>query len=136
MCNLQDYEQLVLDEIHRRILENELEMWHRCYLPCGKTVLDLGAGNGETALFYLNHGAEKVVCIEGDPKAIPALQHNFGKDIRVIIVPLLLDHVKMDIDGGEEGMIVETHFPFHLREVWRDSQTQTRLWKLIRQNPP
>jgi hypothetical protein len=140
MCHIQDYNSIVLDETHRRIVESELEMWHQNYLPDGKDlppgsiVLDAGAGCGETAFFFLQHGAARVVSIEGDPKILYALRHNFGADPRVIIIPVMLSHLKIDIDGGEEGMLLETHFPFVLTELWQDGRSETRLWKLTRRS--
>src|SRR5437899_4882266 len=110
MCELKDFERLELDNSHRVTLEEELELWHRFYLPVGKTVLDLGAGCGETAFFYLNHGAEKVICVEGDPGAATLLRKNFGSDPRVTIIPEFINSIKMDIEGAEENMIIETHF--------------------------
>lgn len=131
MCKRSDFETLRLDEIHRAIVMRELDMWHEKYLPCGKNVLDIGAGCGETALFYLNHGAERVVCIEGDNKALTHLHWNFSNDPRVKIVPLLIDHIKIDVDGAEEGMLLETHSPASFFEpIWRDGNSSTILWKL------
>jgi len=66
MCTLEDFRSLALTEQHRATLEGELDMWHKHYLPIGQTVLDVGAGCGETALFYLKHGAQRVICIEAD----------------------------------------------------------------------
>ena len=132
MCNLKDFESLELDPYHAALVRKELEMWHHHYLPCGKTVLDVGAGCGETAFFYLKHGAERVVAIEGDPQALNILYHNFEKDPRVTIVPAMLDHIKVDVEGAEEGMLLETHFPHELRHLWRDGDSDTRLWKVVR----
>ena len=64
MCTLGDFDSIELDDVHRSLVQTELEMWHEQYLPCGKKILDIGAGCGETALFYFKHGAEKVVCVE------------------------------------------------------------------------
>jgi predicted RNA methylase len=134
MCSIKDYASIELDPYHLALVLKELEMWHVQYLPCGRRVLDVGAGCGETALFYLKHGAEQVVCIEGDPKVLGILHRNFDKDPRVTIVPLMLDHIKVDVDGAEEGMLVETHFPHELRHLWRDGDSETRLWRLSRRS--
>ena len=114
MCEIADFKHLRLDESHKAILEGELETWHRCYLPIGKVVLDIGAGNGETAQFYLNHGAEKVICVEPDAKL---LRENFGEDPRVVIIPLAVDSIKSDCEGAEKNMVIETHFPVYLDKV-------------------
>ncbi len=133
MCTLGDFDSIELDDVHRSLVQTELEMWHEQYLPCGKKILDIGAGCGETALFYLKHGAEKVVCVEGDPEALRILHRNFDNEPRVIIVPLMLDHIKIDVDGAEEGMLIETHFPAPVFEpVWRDGTTDTVLRRLTR----
>ncbi len=114
MCELKDFKRLELDNNHRLTLEQELELWHRAYLPVGKTVLDLGAGCGETAQFYLNHGAEKVISIEADSSCYDKLCANFINDNRVIPILAHLDSIKCDIEGGERDMVIETHFPFKL----------------------
>lgn len=71
----------------------------------GKTVLDVGAYNGDSARLFLNRGAKKVVCIEKDS--------NFANKIKlydteVINEPFRLEHLsiphdcmKMDIEGYE-----------------------------------
>ncbi len=132
MCRLSDFDGLKLDDAHRYTLERELDDWHRNYLPVGKIVLDIGAGNGETAQFYLSHGAEHVICIE--PNA-DLLYQNFGSDPRITIVPLRVDSIKSDCEGGERNMVIETHFPFYLklckaRSLPR-SRPLTNLWKLV-----
>lgn len=118
MCQLRDFDNLVMDSEHRGMLRAELRAWHRSYLPptslVGKTVLDIGAGNGETAQFFLNHGAEHVISIE--PYA-GKLMTNFGKDSRVTIIPRFVNHIKSDCEGGERYMAIETHFPFYLSQA-------------------
>jgi predicted RNA methylase len=103
-------------------------------LPVGRTVLDVGAGCGETALFYLKHGAQRVVCIEGDEKALELLARNFGHDNRVTIVPVMIDSIKIDIEGGEENLVVESHFPPYFQALEKLDENVT-LWKLRRTNP-
>jgi len=130
MCSLKDFEHLKLDEAHRPILLAELELWHKWYLPCGvECQLDIGAGNGETAQFYLNHGARHVICIEPDADLLYA---NFGRDPRVTIIPMALDGIKIDGEGCERNMSLETHFPFKLefaeQSILADIYTST--WKV------
>src|SRR2546422_2291721 len=118
MCSLDDFNNLVLDPEHRAILEGELEWWHEAYLPSesieGKCVLKVRAGNGETALFYLLHGAAHVVCIE--PKA-DLLYKDFGQDTRITIIPRAIDFIESDCEGGKRNAVIETHFPFKLEEI-------------------
>lgn len=128
MCSLKDFENLVLDESHRAYLKDELELWHRFYLPIDttKAQLDIGAGNGETAQFYLNHGASHVICIEPDANL---LYKNFGDDSRVTIIPVAVSGGKIDIEGWELNMIIETHNSYAIRKVFRFDRT---IWKIVR----
>ena|SRR5438094_3211210 len=115
MCNTSDFASLKLGS-YRNILETELARWHEWYLPVKGTVLDLGAGAGETAQFFLNHGADRVVCIEADPEALRLLHENFDNDKRITIVAAHLDKIKSDIEGSERDMTVEVHFPFKIKK--------------------
>src|SRR5256885_9400770 len=118
MCSLKDYEQIVICQEHMQGVTQELENWHRFLIPhMGKTQLDIGAGCGETALLYLNHGAERVICVEGNKGCLRNLQRNFEDDPRVVIIPYFVENIKVDIDGGEKSMIVETHFPYRMRRL-------------------
>ena len=112
MCELHDFDDMDLLTYHRQVLEGELEQWHRVYLPIkGGTMLDIGAGCGETARFYLLHGAQRVLAIEGDPVAYAKLCKNFRGDLRVFPILATLSDIKIDIEGGEDGMTVEWHGP-------------------------
>ena len=137
MCNPSDYDNLQMDNEHRSYITNELELWHRVYLPPdgvrGKEVLDLGAGCGETAQFYLLHGAKRVISVECDPSCLEMLRRNFGNDSRVTIVASKIGHVKMDIEGGEKNMILETHFLPYFRDcgfVGRASGGPANVWQV------
>jgi hypothetical protein len=138
MCNLEDFSSLALDEEHKSYVQTELEKWHRYYLPVGKTILDLGAGCGETAFFYLNHGAQRVICIEGNPSALKLLKENFGTDSRVVIVDAYVDSIKVDIEGAEEDMVIETHFAPFLKHLYTLPHSDSTLpggvsiWRLTR----
>jgi SAM-dependent methyltransferase len=110
-------------------VETELQRWHEWYLPVGHTVLDLGAGCGETAFFYLNHGAKRVIAVEYDPEALRLLRENFASDDRVTIIDARIDSIKSDIEGSERNMVVETHFPFKLRKV-KTLTPNVTIWKL------
>ena len=139
MCQIRDYDGLAMTDWHRETVRLELKHWHKYPVPRGGTVLDLGAGCGETAFYYLSHGAARVIAVESDPEALSFLKRNFGDDPRVLILPEHLDNVKIDIDGGEKEMILETHFPVRWRRMWkRMSMTvDCSLWRLDeRRFPP
>lgn len=86
------------------------------YVPvdlAGKTVLDVGAGEGETALFFLHKGASKVVCVEADKTCFKNLIANSKKfPLTLILEPFKLKHLKIphdflkvDIEGYEESLL-------------------------------
>jgi len=132
LCKIEDFEDLDLLPYHRTILERELGFWHASYLPIRSDVLDLGAGCGETCQFYLNHGAKKVICVEADSEAVLRLKSNFAGDPRVVIIQSMIGHIKCDIEGGEEGMILETHFPMRMRKLTVPWRTSIALWRIER----
>jgi hypothetical protein len=98
---------------------NELSDFEEHYLPPfplkGKTVLDIGACCGETAWFFLKHGADKVICIESNParaKLIEDNKKNLKLNIEVIhdvfrikYLSLPHDFVKCDIESYEIDLI-------------------------------
>ena len=118
MCSLKDYEQINICQEHMQGVTQELDNWHKYLIPkMGRTQLDIGAGCGETAFLYLAHGAKLVICIEGNKGCLENLRQNFGTDPRVVIIPYFVENIKVDIDGGENNMIVETHFPYRMRRL-------------------
>jgi len=119
MCTLADFEKLSMVPPWNHFLKSELANWHRITPYVTGTVVDMGAGCGETAQFYLLHGAERVICFENDPRALKCLYANFGEDSRVIIHPFTVNHFKADIEGSERGSIVETHFPVRFHRMDR-----------------
>jgi hypothetical protein len=132
MCNIEDFAQLAMTPDLRENLQYELNMWHKHYLPVTGIVLDIGAGCGETALFYLNHGATHVVCVEGDPRAVECLRQNFGGDNRVTIVPRYISVIKSDIEGWEKGMVLEIHGNLKWKKLADiDRESHVELWKLV-----
>lgn len=116
MCTLEDFKHLKLDSEHSKMLKNELDLWHKVYLPCGEYPIDIGAGNGETAQFFLNHGAKKVICIEPDPAL---LLENFEDDPRVTVWPYATTFQKSDCEGGEKNATTEVHFPYRVKILQR-----------------
>ena len=102
-------------EEHSFYTMKESLVWDDWYLPTfslnGKTVLDIGAGRGETAWFFLKHRAAKVVCVEPDLESFADLETNSRRnrwDVDLINEEfrpehLLIPHdfVKIDCDGGE-----------------------------------
>lgn len=122
MCDLSKFKDMRLCYLHRGVLK-ELEEWHHLYLPVdisGLNVIDGGAGCGETARFYLEHGAKSVLSIESDPECFKNLQHNFKDEPRVIPLLFKVDHMKWDIEGGERDSLFMTHFPskFQMIRPW------------------
>src|SRR6059036_536600 len=96
MCTPDNYKHLWLEPtpppryVDPADKNHELDIWHQWYLPPdgveGKTVVDMGAGCGETAQFYLLHGAKHVIAIESETHFVDFLKHNFGEDPRVTIL--------------------------------------------------
>jgi tRNA G37 N-methylase Trm5 len=124
----------------------EWNQWEKYYLPefslDGKTVLDVGAGCGETAYFYFLHGAKRVIAIEMDPIHLGLLKRNSELDclnnetreLRIIPRPFELedltrekfDFVKLDIEGGEADLLKldEIGFPLVLEAHGRELRDQ------------
>lgn len=106
---------LELDNYGFSILADELELFNKYYLPPfslnGLTVLDLGACCGETAWFFLKHGAAKVVCVELLKSRVNLMEINKKKlnlnmeivsgafDVEQLKIPH--DFMKCDIEGAE-----------------------------------
>jgi SAM-dependent methyltransferase len=98
----------------------EWRKWKRDYVPpfslAGKTVLDVGAGSGETAYLYFLSGAREVVCVETDPNEAALIKENsvnLGWKTEVICEPFKLEHlalrrfdfVKVDCEGCESVLL-------------------------------
>lgn len=117
------------NQFRYNIILDETTDWEQHYLPINiknKTVLDVGAGAGETARFYLQHGASKVICIEPNPHAYRYLLQNaqthpiipYQEFFCLKHLDLPYDFAKIDIEGYEEilldaeikkPMVVEVH---------------------------
>jgi hypothetical protein len=75
----------------------------------GKTVLDVGAYNGDSARLFLKNGARKVIAIECNPDYARLIDL---PDVEVIVEPFRLEHLsiphdcaKFDIEGWEALLI-------------------------------
>jgi len=84
---------------------NYWQRWQN-YIPSfslrGKTVLDIGAGCGETALLFFLHGAHKVIAIEPDFEAISCFAENVRNNdwnVEIIASPFSVNLLKnLDYD--------------------------------------
>ena len=89
--------------------------WNNDYMPpgglAGKRVLDVGAGCGESAKWFLDQGARQVLCVESNMEARFHLERNarLNRGVSVLIGSFSpgehlwykVDLVKMDIEGYE-----------------------------------
>jgi len=71
----------------------------------GHVVLDVGASMGDSALFFLCHGAKKVICIEAvkewaDEINLPNTQV-INEPFKLAHLSIPHDVMKMDIEGAE-----------------------------------
>ena len=100
----------------KKMFCNEYAHWKQWYLPVdvkGLTVLDVGAGEGESARFFLEHGAKKVICIENDSACFRNLLANskgqsiecFCRSFCIEDLAMPFDLLKMDIEGGEVALL-------------------------------
>jgi len=132
-------QKFILSEKRLDLAVREEPHWLKYYLPInleGKVVLDVGAGEGETAYFFLKHGAKQVVCIEPEPKAFSILLLNAKSHPQIIPIKKCFeladldqqhDFLKVDIEGYEEILlqkslqkpaVVEVH-GFQLRDKFK-----------------
>jgi tRNA G37 N-methylase Trm5 len=99
----------------------------------GKTVLDAGAGVGETSVFYALHGAKKIYAVEIDKEKAKLISKNAklnSIDVEVIAEPFNINHLalpfdfaKIDVEGAETELLKleKINFPClvetHTREI-------------------
>jgi hypothetical protein len=105
--------------------------WPKYYLPPhskdvhNMTVLDLGAGWGETDAFYFDHGAKKIIAVEANKSFADRIRMNASLNdwpIEVIDRPFdismlsrhEIDLCKFDIELGEKEFLKLDRIPFHL----------------------
>jgi len=139
---------LSLDDYARDLLYLELEQFEKYYLSPfslqNKIILDLGACCGETAYFFLQKGAKKVVCIEPDSNRARLIDENKRKlKLNIDIIndffnpnQLSIEHdfIKCDIEGQEitlipyakelKPCILEAHGP-SIEKQFRDTNFHT-----------
>ena len=113
-------DKLVMSRDRAGMMLYEWRTWTRYYAPhgfdfAGKTVLDVGAGEGETVELYRLLGAKKFLCVEPDPQRAARLRENSarnGWDAEVFEEPFSLkllerefDFMKMDCEGCESALL-------------------------------
>lgn len=117
---LRDYKsELTLEPFYAILLLREEPDWAKYYLPVtplgGKTVMDVGAGCGETAWFFFSHGASKVIGVEPNADCVKLFEVNQKKNgwnaqilaeefqARHLSIPH--DFLKVDCEGGESALL-------------------------------
>jgi len=113
-------DKLVMSRDRAGMMLYEWRTWTRFYAPrgfdfSGKTVLDVGAGEGETVELYRLLGATKFLCVEPDAQRAARLRENSarnGWDAEVFEEPFSLkllergfDFLKMDCEGCESALL-------------------------------
>ena len=113
-------DKLVLSRDRAGMMLYEWGTWTKHYAPpsfdlVGKTVLDVGAGEGETVELYRLRGAKRFICVEPDSQRATRLRDNAAKngwDAEVFNEPFSLkflqrefDLMKMDCEGCERILI-------------------------------
>ncbi|OLD55078.1 hypothetical protein AUI46_06225 [archaeon 13_1_40CM_2_52_13] len=107
------------------LMWREWQSWKKWYLPPwslkGKVILDVGAGCGETALFYYLHGARRVIAVEPESSLVPLLKKNMAHnkwDMEVVESPFHasmldwnFDFMKMDGEGCEAQLLTSNSLP-------------------------
>jgi len=113
------------------IIYGEWLDWKRTHLPPfnlkGATVLDVGAGCGETTLFYFIHGVNRVICVEPNSDLANIISENLRANkwnAEVIARPfdlgmlnLPVDLMKMDCEGCEAQLLSADVLPTCMIEV-------------------
>ena len=124
---------LVMNRDRAGMMLYEWRTWTKHYAPRGfdfrgKTVLDVGAGEGETVEFYRLQGAKRFICVEPDSRRAIRLRENSARngweaDVReepfsLKFLEREFDFMKMDCEGCERILlgtrvafpcVVETH---------------------------
>lgn len=113
-------DKLVLTRDRAGMMLYEWKTWTRCYAPRGfdfrgATVLDVGAGEGETVELYRLLGAKKFICVEPDAQRASRLRENatrnaweaevFQEGFSPRFLERDFDFMKMDCEGCEQALI-------------------------------
>jgi hypothetical protein len=113
-------DKLVMSRDRAGMMLYEWKTYTTCYAPRGfdfhgKTVLDVGAGEGETLELYRLMGAKRFICVEPDPLRAARLRENSsrnGWDAEIHEEPFSpkflereFDFMKMDCEGCERILI-------------------------------
>ena len=113
-------DKLIMSRDRAGMMLYEWGTWNRFYVPHGfdftdKTILDVGAGEGETVELYRLHGAKRFICVEVDPQRAARLRDNAAKngwDVQVFEEPFSpkfldmgFDFMKMDCEGCESALL-------------------------------
>jgi SAM-dependent methyltransferase len=115
----------------RYTLIYEWKEWNKYYKPFdlnGKTIVDIGAGEGETAYFFFKNGAKRVIAIEPNRQRCELLLENakkFNWDILIEnkkfnpieLYRIKYDLCKIDIEGYEHLLLNYAEFPNIVVEV-------------------
>lgn len=125
-------EHLLLYPIHAFMTIYEWNGWRADYLPYssieGLTILDVGAGCGETCHFFLKNSASKVIALESNSKYMELLKSNALENswnVETVCEPFSpkhlkefeFDYAKIDIDGGESCLLALDELPRMIMEV-------------------
>lgn len=117
MCSIEDYSKLRLCASHRGYVNSELDLWHEHYSNVeGKGVLDVGGGCGETAFFFLMHGARSVFSFEQNYECFANAKWNgenvfkpFAVQGRVVYFAFggSVNFVKIDLDHYTPEIMIQ-----------------------------
>lgn len=116
---------LELDAYSKMNFCKEYKLWEKDYLPRdglkGKTVLDIGSASGDTAYFFFQNGAKKVICIDPNPNRFSILKRNaarfnwnvelYNKYFELEDMFRDYDFAKIDCEGGEEILLKLEELP-------------------------
>jgi tRNA G37 N-methylase Trm5 len=113
------------------LMMSEWSLWNRFYIPragiVGKTILEVGAGCGESAAVLFEKGAKKVVCVEPNDEDVRYPSENIkenGWNAEIIptkfnlsILNGAFDLVLMDCEGCEAELLCLDILPYIIIEV-------------------
>ena len=122
---------LKLNRRKAALMVSEWSLWNDYYIPpsgiVGKTILEVGAGCGESAALLFEKGAKRAVCVERSSEEVAYLRENVkANGWNVEIVPtafnlsLLTDEfnlVRMDCEGCEAELLRLDKLPNVIAEV-------------------